>query len=930
MAAAGAVPRAHADLVARLAMGKDAAKPARKGGVSDDMTVSDARFSKLHNDPRFMRFPAAQQKVKIDSRFSKMFSDPNFSTGGAGRKTDKRGRRTEKAKKSTADDLKEYYDLEDEDEGEGEDEGEDTSAKKTEKKPEAKSKGGAESDPRFAKTSAFDDDDESDEDEDDADEDDDESDGDASESESDSDEEAELENKLEASRDRMRGVGLESSSDESDDESDGDASESESEGVIPQMLAGAGGHTDDVPTTDATRRVAIVDQEWQHLRAVDLLVVLRSFAPKTGRVERVTVYPSDFGLERMREEAVHGPLAAFGKTAGRMAEDAAAAAKKKKGARKKNTAVATGGDSDSDDGTDSDSESSESGSESEDADATRERMRQYERDRMRYYYAVAECDCVDTAHAVYQQCDGLEFERSACKLDLRYVQDDQSFDGREVRDVATDVPADYEPPEFQMKALQQTNVKLSWDDDDPTRKKAFNRKLTEDKLKDEDFAAYMASASEDESEDDREVAGSNPGSEKDAKRAAEKKKYLALLLSGDDATDAYGGRGRRGKDDDRSDSDDGSDSDAADEGFKRATWSAADAGGGDRYGNKGANRRGGDMEVTFHAGLEDFGARMRKRKEDGRLGKDAKPETTWEKHLREMKEKRDRKKAEKKLGAGKIRMDDVDDDGGEDGGGEDGGGFDDPFFADAGDDVDWDAVGDDSDSGDVVGDVRPKKKKSTRADDEDAFALKKEDGKKKKKRAARLAAEDPAAARERADLELLMMDDDALRGDARVAGSNPVPSEDAADFGARPRKSRRERLAEKKRRNAERRRESDDEDDEAHRRAGGGDVREAKVDVSDDRFRGLFENHAFALDPTDPRYKDVKSAKEIASERDRRRREGGASGKKKKRRVDAGEDEDGARDAPRKKSGKGDAELTAMVSGLKRKSAAAAAATKRK
>ena len=116
----------------------------------------------------------------------------------------------------------------------------------------------------------------------------------------------------------------------------------------------------------------------------------------------------------------------------------------------------------------------------------------------------------------------------------------------------------------------------------------------------------------------------------------------------------------------------------------------------------------------------------------------------------------------------------------------------------------------------------------------------------------------------------------------------------------------------------------------AHRRAGGSDVREAKVDVSDDRFRGLFENHAFALDPTDPRYKDVKSAKEIASERDRRRREGGASGKKKKRRVDAGEDEDGARDAPRKKSGKGDAELTAMVSGLKRKSAAAAAATKRK
>ena len=77
----------------------------------------------------------------------------------------------------------------------------------------------------------------------------------------------------------------------------------------------AGGYTDDVATTDATRRIAVVDQEWQHLRAVDLLVVLRSFAPKSGVVRRVTVYPSDFGLERMKVEAVHGPLAAFGLSA---------------------------------------------------------------------------------------------------------------------------------------------------------------------------------------------------------------------------------------------------------------------------------------------------------------------------------------------------------------------------------------------------------------------------------------------------------------------------------------------------------------------------------------------------------------------------------------------------------------------------------------
>ena len=66
---------------------------------------------------------------------------------------------------------------------------------------------------------------------------------------------------------------------------------------------------------------------------------------------------------------------------------------------------------------------------------------------------------------------------------------------------AAQVPSEYTPVDYTTKALQQTRVTLTWDADDPERKKQLRRKLTSEQLRDEDFAAYLGSGSEDEQDE---------------------------------------------------------------------------------------------------------------------------------------------------------------------------------------------------------------------------------------------------------------------------------------------------------------------------------------------------------------------------------------------------------------------------------------------
>ena len=96
------------------------------------------------------------------------------------------------------------------------------------------------------------------------------------------------------------------------------------------------------------------------------------------------------------------------------------------------------------------------------------------------------------------------------------------------------------------------------------------------------------------------------------------------------------------------------------------------------------------------------------------------------------------------------------------------------------------------------------------------------------------------------------------------------------------------------------------------------------IDTRDDRFAKLYDSHQFALDPTDPRFKEVRAAGVIAEEKARRKEKA----KRRPRREDAeggggdggGGDGGGGR-GERVRGLKRDAEMAAMVAGLKRKSA---------
>ena len=58
---------------------------------------------------------------------------------------------------------------------------------------------------------------------------------------------------------------------------------------------------------EASRRLAIVNLDWDQINAKDIYMMLSGFKPLSGLIESVKIFPSEFGKERLQKEQVSGP-----------------------------------------------------------------------------------------------------------------------------------------------------------------------------------------------------------------------------------------------------------------------------------------------------------------------------------------------------------------------------------------------------------------------------------------------------------------------------------------------------------------------------------------------------------------------------------------------------------------------------------------------
>ena len=232
-----------------------------------------------------------------------------------------------------------------------------------------------------------------------------------------------------------------------------------------------------IPMGQETSRIAIQNIDWTNIHALDLYVLLNSFCKGNQKVLKVEIYPSEYGMKEMAKENEQGPDKEIFNT---------------------EAIVKTGKEKEEEE---EEEDENEIDSSNEGFDPVE--LRKYELKKLKYYYAIAYCDSVETANMLYNECDGLEIERTQSFMDMRFVPDEIKEFPYKPKEVCDHMPANKEyNQEFKPNsALQDTKVKLTWDQGDPKRQDLLYRAFHKEGFNEDDINELLVSSDSEEDSD---------------------------------------------------------------------------------------------------------------------------------------------------------------------------------------------------------------------------------------------------------------------------------------------------------------------------------------------------------------------------------------------------------------------------------------------
>lgn len=254
---------------------------------------------------------------------------------------------------------------------------------------------------------------------------------------------------------------------------------------------------ENIPTGEETKRFAVMNIDWENIHAIDLYVLLNSFCKNKSKVLKVEIYPSEYGIKEQEKENQQGP------------------------------------DKEIFQDNNNDNTNTDKPQKEEDG-FDQVKLRQYELKKLKYYYAVVTCDSVQTASQLYNECDGQEIERTQSFMDLRFIPDSLTQFPYPPKETCDHIPPDFDyVPNFRPNAaLQDTKVKLTWDQTNPKRDELLTRAFKKEQFDDNDYEELLASSDSEDDELIKELEASDEEEEHGLNLLGHKRK-LPKIKDGD-------------------------------------------------------------------------------------------------------------------------------------------------------------------------------------------------------------------------------------------------------------------------------------------------------------------------------------------------------------------------------------------------------------